>query len=156
VNLAALQVRRDDLLTKTTLLIASGLSAAEISQLVRSLQRVPGVLTAQADAGSARAFVQHDEGVKASSLVAAATSGNAPARIVSDTRPQASRPLATASSGSSKRSRDMAAVAVACILASSLIEIALPNSPEKRWLVITPVISLWVFLLFGAFSDPRS
>jgi hypothetical protein len=59
-----------DILTRTTLQMDEGLSMASIAQLIKALQRVPGVLLAEIAAGSARAIVAHDAAVPGASLLA--------------------------------------------------------------------------------------
>jgi hypothetical protein len=61
-----------DILTRTTLQIDGSPSSASVAKVVAALQRVPGVLLAEANAVTARATVAHDSGVSAASLIAAA------------------------------------------------------------------------------------
>jgi hypothetical protein len=58
--LASQSVRRD-LLTRTTLRLGS--SPARSIQVIRALQRVPGVLTVEADARGASALVLYTDGL---------------------------------------------------------------------------------------------
>jgi hypothetical protein len=64
---------REDFLTRTTVRLGNGTAPDAIEQVVRALQRVPGVLTVQPDAGGANALVAHDAAVPLSSLIAAAS-----------------------------------------------------------------------------------
>jgi hypothetical protein len=50
----------------------------------------------------------------------------------------------------------MAVVGLAAMLAVVFIDIALPNSSDKRWFFIVPVILLWVFMLLRATRARRS
>ena len=53
----------------------------------------------------------------------------------------------------------LAIVGLAAMLAVILIDIVFPNSPDKRWLFIVPVILIWAFILLRATlvrsSSPR-
>jgi copper chaperone CopZ len=141
---------RDDGLSRTTLSIGRGLPASSIGQIVQALQRVPGVLTVDADAEKAQAFVAHDAAVPAAALVAAASRAGAAANVVATTS-AAVAPDATGV-GPQKMQRHplLAAVGLAAMLAVILIDIALPNNPEKRWFFVAPVILLWAFILVRA------
>jgi hypothetical protein len=50
----------------------------------------------------------------------------------------------------------LAAVGLAAVLAVILIDIALPNTPAKRWFFVVPVILLWAFVLVRASLTRRS
>jgi hypothetical protein len=60
--LASQSVRRD-LLTRTTLRLGSSPAPPAIDQVIRALQRVPGVLTVEADARGASALVLYTDGL---------------------------------------------------------------------------------------------
>ena len=159
MSLAAGRPGRDDGLTRTTLGIGRGLPASSIAAVVQALQRVPGVLTVDADAENAQAFVAHDDAVPTASLVAAANrAGAAPKAVAAPCATVAS--VKTGGAAQSIPHRPfLAVVGLAAMLAVILIDIALPNSPDKRWLFIVPVILLWAFILLRATlvrrSEPR-
>ena len=159
VSIAAGPPGRDDGLIRTTLRIGRGLPASSIAEVVRVLQRVPGVLTVDADAENAQAFVAHDAAVPTAALVAAANAAGAAAMAVSV--PGASVALVKPGGAAQRLSRRplLAIVGLAAMLAVILIDIVFPNSPDKRWLFIVPVILIWAFILLRATlvrsSSPR-
>jgi hypothetical protein len=140
---------RDDGLSRTTLSIGRGLPASSIGKIVQALQRVPGVLTVDADANDAQALVAHDAAVPTASLVAAANRAGAAANVVAAT----CAAVAPDDAGEPQRMQRhplLMALGPAAMLAVILIDIALPNDPEKRWFFIVPVILLWAFVLLRA------
>jgi len=157
MRVAARDAVRDDGLSHTTLRLGSGLPASSIAEVVRVLQRVPGVLTVDRDAENAQAFVAHDAAVPIASLVAAANRAGAAAKVV--VFPSATAALAESGVSAPHRlpqSPLMAVVGLAAMLAVVFIDIALPNSSDKRWFFIVPVILLWVFMLLRATRARRS
>ena len=121
---------RGDVLTRTTLRLSSGPAPLAIEQVVRALQRVPGVLTVEADASGASAIVAHDAAVPLTSLVAAA--GSTATTLVA-------RPL---------NRQYLRFIAIAAILAVLIIDVTFPTSPDKRWLFLAPVAAFWGFFVF--------
>jgi hypothetical protein len=151
---AARKGAQPDLLTRTTLRLGRG-PATSIAQVVYALQRVPGVLTVQADDVNAQALVAHDAAVPLASLVAAVTSAGGAATVVTDSRAGAAA-AATMPLFVGKR-RQIKSAAVVAMLAVIVIGMALPNSPEKRWLFIVPLVLLWAFVIFeGLVTRHRS
>lgn len=150
-TVASLRIRNDGL-SHTTLRMGRGLSAASVAEVVRALQRVPGVLTVNADAENAQAFVAHDAGVPMTALVAAANGAGAAAKYA-----VAANAGATTGGPPQMQHRPiLAGVGLVAMLVVVLIEIAFPNSPDKRWLFIMPVITLWAFMLLRATLVRRS
>ncbi len=133
-----------DFLTRTTLRLGRGPVALSIAQVVRALQRVPGVLTVEADAVDAQALVAHDAAVTLTSLFAAVNSAGGAATVVADSRGGAA---ATARPLLHGKRRHIKSVAVLVMLAVIVIDITFPNNPEKRWLFIAPVVLLWTFMI---------
>jgi copper chaperone CopZ len=70
-----------DLLTRTTLQLDANLPIPSIAGVTRALQRVPGVLLAEVNAASSRAFVAHDSGVRLDALLEAAAGAGVRARV---------------------------------------------------------------------------
>ena len=151
----ASQSARGDLLTRTTLRLGNGPAPLAIEQVIRALQRVPGVLTVESDAGGASALVAHDAAVPLTSLVAAASLAGAAAKVVGEMR---GLPVSAATRllpKSMDRSRHLRGVAVAAILAVIIVDMAFPTSPERRWLFLAPLAVLWAFVVFKALSGRR-
>jgi hypothetical protein len=125
-----------------------------IEQVIRALQRVPGVLTVEADAGGASALVAHDAAVPLTSLVAAASLAGAAAKVVGEMRGLPASAATTLLPKSIDRPH-LRGVAIAAILAVIIIDMAFPNSPEKRWLFLVPLAVLWAFVVFKALAGRR-
>jgi cation transport ATPase len=159
VNGAARRPVRDDGLSHTTLRIGSGLSAATVAAVIQALQRVPGVLTADEDAERAQALVAHDSGVPIAALVAAANRAGAAAEAEAVA---ASHTLVASVAGRgapqrrARRRSVLAAVSLAAILAFIVMEIALPESPDKRWLFVVPLALFWAFIFLQGTRSRRS
>jgi hypothetical protein len=47
------------------------------------------------------------------------------------------------------------AIAIAAILAVIIIDMAFPNSPQKRWLFLLPLAALWAFVVLKALVGQR-
>ena len=138
---------RGDVLTRTTLRLSSGPAPLAIEQVVRALQRVPGVLTVEADASGASAIVAHDAAVPLTSLVAAAGSAGAAARAVGGMREPAGSTAAAVVAKPLNR-QNLRYIAIAAILAVLIIDVTFPTSPDKRWLFLAPVAAFWGFFVF--------
>jgi hypothetical protein len=146
----ARQGSHGDSLTRTTLRLGRGPAASTVAQIVHALQRVPGVLTVESDTVNAQALVAHDAAVPRASLLAAVTSAGGAATVVTDSR-VGTAAAATAPSSLTKR-RQIKSAAVVAMLAVVVIDMALPNSPEKRWLFILPLTLLWAFMIFESLT----
>jgi hypothetical protein len=104
------------------------------------------VLTVDADEENAQAFVAHDAGVPLAALVAAANRAGGAAQAVSAPCATAA-PIESGAPGKVQRRSYLAAAGLAAMLAIVLIDFALPNSPDKRWLFIIAIVLLWGFTL---------
>lgn len=151
----ASQSARGDLLTRTTLRLGGGPAPLATEQVIRALQRVPGVLTVEADAGGASALVAHDAAVPLTSLVAAASLGGAAAKVVGEIRGLPAAAATTLLPKSTDQRRHLKGVAIAAILAVLIIDMTFPNSPEKRWMFLAPLAVLWAFVVFKALAGRR-
>lgn len=134
-----------DFLTRTTLRLGRDLAASSIAQVVRALQRVPGVLTVEADAVKAQALVAHDPAVPLASLFAAVNSAGAAPTVVADSRGGAAATAVPLFHG--KRCQIKSAAVVVAMLGVIVIDMTLPNDPGKRWLFMVPVALLWAFVI---------
>ena len=149
------QFSRDDGLIHTTLRIGQSLSTSSVNEIIRALQRVPGVLTVAADAEHAQAFVAHDPGVLATTLVAAANRADvSSSAVVSSSATEAS--LETGTPTKDARRHVVGAVGLAAMCAILLLDFILPTSPDKRWVFIMPVVFFWTFILLRATGPRRS
>lgn len=141
------QFAQDDGLIHTTLRIGRGLSTSSVDEVIRALQRVPGVLTVAADAEHAQAFVAHDAGVLAAALVAAANRADVSPSAAISTR---------ATEAKDARRYVVGAVGLAAMFAILVLDFVLPSSPDKRWAFIMPVVFFWTFILLRATGPRRS
>jgi hypothetical protein len=153
--ISASQSARGDLLTRTTLRLAGGSQPSAIDKVIQALQRVPGVLTVEADATGANALVAHDAAVPLPSLVAAAGFAGATASVVGEVRGPTPSVATAPLLGSMVPAQHLRAVAVAAILAVFIVDIAFPYSPEKRWLVLVPLAVMWMFVMYKALVGRR-
>ncbi|MGD0471889.1 MAG: hypothetical protein ABSB70_01575 [Candidatus Velthaea sp.] len=137
---------RDDFLTRTTLQLDEGLSLPSVAGLIKTLQRVPGVLLAEIAAGSARAVVAHDAAVPGASLLAAAARAGVHATIVADTRPPVA-PVETAAPPALSRDRRIFALAAALLFLLALGEAVFPRLTSNHYLLPVLLSSLWAFVI---------
>jgi Cu+-exporting ATPase len=134
------------LLTRTILQIEGVLSVASIAQVTRALQRVPGVLLAEVNSGSARATVAHDDAVTAASLLAAAGGAGVRAKIVPD--PATAAPGGGAASPQRPAWSEWLPIVVTALFAAlALSAILFPDVAFKHWLVPAMMASLGLALL---------
>jgi hypothetical protein len=151
VTFAASRGVRDDGLTRTSLRIGRDLSASSIAHVVHALQRVPGVLTVDADAENAQMFVAHDAAVPTASLVTAAScAGAAASVVVAATRATGAAVVTSVAAVPGLRQSQLTIVAMVAMFALVLIDVAFPNSPNKHWFFVMPVVVLWAFILLRA------
>jgi hypothetical protein len=143
---------RDDGLTRTTVRIAKGLPPALVAQALHALQRTPGVLTVAMDGERGEAVVAHDAAVPAAWLIAAAGAG---ASVASAARPLVfAAPAAVAPART--QNRRLLLTGLAALFALILIDLGLPIAPDKRWLLVAPVVVFWAVVLLRASVSRRS
>jgi copper chaperone CopZ len=135
--------------------IDRGSAPATVAAVVRALQRVPGVLTVDVHGDEAKAVVAHDAGVPIAALLAAANQSGFAARVERAASATAA-PVETGSATSVAPHPYVAAVGLAAMLVVIFIDFALPNSPDKRWLIMMPVFLLWAFVVLRATRARRS
>jgi hypothetical protein len=152
--LPAPSFRDANLLTRTTLQVDESLPTLSVAQLVRALQRVPGVLLAEIAPGSARAIVAHDAAVPGASLLAAAESAGVHAKIVTDTR--ASAPIADRVSPlADAPMQRVLAVAAAVFLGLALGDALILHSAGNRLLLPILLTCVWAFVIGRAVFKPK-
>jgi hypothetical protein len=152
-----------DSLTRTTLQVSQTISIAAIGDVVRALQRVPGVLLADLNPSSARVTVAHDGAVLKSALVSAAKGAGAHATIVREAKP-APPAAATSLVGALSPAREaprphvrasliaMSTVAVVLIC----IDLLVPDSPQKRLVLNALVLAVWICFFAGLYVRRKS
>ncbi len=146
-----------DSLTRTTLQVSQTISIAAIGDVVRALQRVPGVLLADLNPSSARVTVAHDGAVLTSALVSAAKGAGAHATIVSEARPAppavAPAAAATLRAPAVPRPQIRASLIAMSTIAVVLIciDLLLPDSPQKRLVLNGLVLAVWICFFAGLF-----
>jgi hypothetical protein len=143
-----------DLLTHTTLHMDEGLSMPTIAQLIKALQRVPGVLLAEIAAGSACAIVAHDAAVPGASLLAAAEQAGVHAIIVADTPlPTPSDSPAPPLAEMSNRRRLMYAAAL--LVLWGLGQAIFPRLASNHFLLPILFSAVWAFVIARAMFKRR-
>jgi len=135
-----------DLLTRTTLHLGGNPSTLSVAQMIRALQRVPGVLLAEINAADARAIVAHDAAVPGASLVAAAARAGINAAIVSNT-PMPSMSVNAGSAVNTIRARRLVIGAVEAFVVLSSMNALLPKSNENHWLLAVLLSTTWLLFL---------
>jgi cation transport ATPase len=139
-----------DILTRTTLQIDGSPSSASIAQVVAALQRVPGVLLAEANSVTARATVAHDSGVSTAALVAAAFRAGVRADIVAPSLAAQTPPVARLPA-----LYGLILLAGAALLVTfGLAGVATRYSPGNPWVLPVLVSACFVFCA-TAFGDRR-
>jgi copper chaperone CopZ len=143
-----------DLLTRTTLQVDGSTAGGSIAQMIRALQRVPGVLLAEVNAANARAVVAHDAAVPATSLIAAAQSAGVQVRIVGDTRAPkfANDPAAPLRS---LGSRQLLIVAAAAFIVLTVVDLLVRNAAQRHEILIGVTVALWAVFLAKSFMVRR-
>jgi len=136
-----------DLLTRTTLKIAPLAGGASIAQLIQALQRVPGVLFAEAAPGNGAVVVSHDAGVPTATLLQAAIGVGVNGVLVGAGLLRAPHPAESATSRYAVRSRQLLIAAIALLATLGLAYVLVPTSAEKHWLLMTFTWLLWVLFV---------
>jgi hypothetical protein len=135
-----------DFLTRTTLQMDPGLPLPSIAQLIKTLQRVPGVLLAEIAAGSDRAVVAHDAAVPGASLLAAAERAGVHATIVGGT-PPAAAVVDTALPVADASNRRLLTLAAALAFVLALCETSFPRLASNHYLLPVLLSSIWAFVI---------
>jgi hypothetical protein len=146
-----------DSLTRTTLQIGGSPTEVALAQIVRALQRVPGVLLADLNPSDARVLVAHDGAVPATALVAAASGAGPRASILRG--PGADAPVANAPAaapGDPARGRHLIAGIAVIGVALVLIDLLLPDSPHKQLILNGLVLGVWICFFGSIFVRRRS
>ncbi len=152
--LPAPDFRNANFLTRTTLQVGESLPTLAVAQLVRALQRVPGVLLAEIAPGSACATVAHDAAVPGASLLAAAVGAGVHAKIVADTRPPAPSADRVSPPAAAPMQRVLT-VAAALFLALALGDALIPHSAGNRMLLPILLTCVWAFVIGRAVFKPK-
>ncbi|MGD1065950.1 MAG: hypothetical protein ABR975_03975 [Vulcanimicrobiaceae bacterium] len=143
-----------DSLTRTTLQIAGTLSATLGANVVRALQRVPGVLLVDMDATMARVTVAHDGAVPLSGLITAAAGASGLATTIHrGTSPVAEASAASPAGPNDHLQRHRRIIALAAIgLVFVLADLLIPDSMPKRVAMTIVLVGAWSFYLARTFG----
>jgi cation transport ATPase len=143
-----------DLLTRTTLQVDGSSAGGSLAQMIRALQRVPGVLLAEVNAATARAVVAHDAAVPATSLIAAAEKAGVHVRIIGDTRaPKLADKPGTPLHSLGRRQLLIAAAAAFIVL--TIVDLLVPNAAQKHGVLFALTSLLWALFLVKSFIRRR-
>jgi hypothetical protein len=144
-----------DLLTRTTLRLEGALSAVSLADLIRSLQRVPGVLVAEANALGDRALLAHDGAVPLSALLAAAATLGVRATVEGSPTAILPIPDATAPEAPRLKVRAVTMIGVALFVVLGAIDALVPAIRENRIVSVVLIGSVWSFFLLETFLNRR-
>ena len=144
-----------DLLTRTTLHLEGALSAVSLADLIRSLQRVPGVLVAEANALGDRALLAHDGAVPLSALLAAAATLGVRATVEGSPTAILPIPDATAPEAPRLKVRAVTMIGVALFVVLGAIDALVPAIRENRIVSVVLIGSVWSFFLLETFLNRR-
>jgi Cu+-exporting ATPase len=137
-----------DMLSRTSLTIEGMASGTCVSDVTNALRRVPGVLTVQVEAATARAKVAHDPAVDIASLVAAVARVGYRATKTAD---DVSCPVIGAVDSSRRRDvgrRRLVAMVGYLVLPLAFLSVLAPNTASIHWVLFALMIPLWV-IFFG-------
>jgi cation transport ATPase len=143
-----------DLLTRTTLQVDGIPAEASVAQMIRALQKVPGVLLAELNPTQAHAVVAHDAAVLAISLIAAAENAGVRVRIVRDTLPPTLSGKSAAQLRTLSNRQLLIVAALACVIVAS-VGMLVPNATLKHEILIVLTSSLWAVFLAQSFMRHR-
>ncbi len=143
-----------DLLTRTTLQVDGSLVGGSVAQMIRALQRVPGVLLAEVNAVNGRADVAHDAAVPATSLIAAARNVGIHVSVVGDTRAPKIAVNPTGPLQALGR-RQLLTAAAAAFIVLAVVDVLVPNAAQKHGILIVVTAALWAFFLAKTFLAHR-
>ncbi len=144
-----------DLLTRTTLHLEGALSAVSLADLIRSLQRVPGVLVAESNALGDRALLAHDGAVPISALLAAAATLGVRATVEGSPTAILPIPDATAPEAPRLKVRAVTMIGVALFVVLGAIDALVPAIRENRIVSVVLIGSVWSFFLLETFLNRK-
>jgi copper chaperone CopZ len=146
VNPSAPGAGTADLLTRTTLQLDANMSIPSMAGVTRALQRVPGVLLAEVNAASSRAFVAHDSGVRLEALLEAAARAGVQARIeaprVAISAPRPAVPL------QSVRFAQLSALAMVPLVLFAAGSLLFHNGALTHWPILFCCLTIGMLALF--------
>jgi hypothetical protein len=140
-----------ELLTRTTLRLDGSLTPVSLAGLIRSLQQVPGVLVAEANALGDRALLAHDGAVPMGALLAAAATLGVRATVEHD--PERTLPAtgATPPARPGNRARAVTLIGVAVFIVLGAIDAYVPALRANRIVSIALIGAVWSFFLVDAY-----
>ncbi len=147
----------NDLLTRTTLRFDHNPSAGALANLIRSLQRVPGVLVAELNAVGDRALLAHDGAVPIASLLAAATALGVQATVIRDPRsvPDGASAAQTTAATAPPRVRPLTLIGVAVFVALGIADALVPALRDNHTLSVILIAAVWGFFVFDLYLNRK-
>jgi hypothetical protein len=141
-------------LTRTTLRLNQALTGSPLTALITSLQRVPGVLIAEANALGDRALLAHDGAVPIGALLAATATHGIRATVERD--PNAPR-LEAAPAVVAERpvARRVTIIGVGVFAVLGIVDAFVPAIRENHAVSIALIGSVWTFFLVDAYLNRR-
>jgi hypothetical protein len=141
-------------LTRTTLRLNRPLTGGPLAALIVSLQRVPGVLIAEASALGDRALLAHDGAVPIGALLAATATHGVRATVERD--PNAPAPVAaSATVGPNPFMRRITIAGVAVFAVLGTIDALVPSIRDNHVVSLALIGSVWTFYLVDAYLNRR-
>jgi len=144
-----------DLLTRTTLRLEGAPSAVSLADLIRSLQRVPGVLVAEANARGDRALLAHDGAVPLSALLAAAAGLGVRATVERDPTAVVVTSAETVPVAPPMRVRAITMIGVAVFVVLGALDALVPAIRENRIVSVVLIGSVWSFFLLETYLNRK-
>jgi hypothetical protein len=143
-----------DLLTRTTLQVDATVAGDTLAQMIRALQRVPGVLLAEVNAADARTIIAHDAAVPASSLIAAAQNVGVHVTVIGDTRIRKpdDNPVTPLHS---LVNRQLLIGAATAFIVLTIVNLLVPNATQKHGVLTGLTSLLWAVFLAKSFIAHR-
>jgi hypothetical protein len=142
-------------LTRTTLRWNVALTGGPLAALIVSLQRVPGVLIAEANAIGDRALLAHDGAVPIGALLAATATHGVRATVERD--PNAPAPVAATldTVRPPAYARRITLIGVAVFIVLGAIDAVVPAIRDNHVVSIALIGSVWTFFLVDAYLNRR-
>jgi len=141
-------------LTRTTLRLNQALDGGPLAALIGSLQRVPGVLIAEANARGDRALLAHDGAVPIGALLAATATHGIRATVERDPNAPAAKPVVPAAAPNLP-ARRITIVGVGVFVVLGFIDAFIPAIRENHAVSIALIGSVWTFFLVDAYINRR-
>jgi len=143
-----------DSLTRTALLMDENLSPLALDNVIAALKRVPGVLLAELEPGTARAIVAHDAAVANASLLEAATKSGAHVTLAAGARAPSTSDVSAVLPLSKERRRFLL-LAVIAFVAPLLFSVMYPRLTGGAMFLPIALSYAGAFVIVRVFSGQR-